>query len=147
VFSVKIKQVEPILVVHVLSLVTCHVIPPCASSTDEEGFGASVTCGICAQSQKKPTSDSEVENLSDDIEEGPVKKKNCYTVDKKLEAVAYAKMHSIHATARHFNVTRQRIYDWKSQEGALRALYLCHVVTLSDHYIYAMWSHCFIRRL
>jgi hypothetical protein len=27
----------------------CHAIPPCASSTEEEGFGASVTCGICAQ--------------------------------------------------------------------------------------------------
>jgi hypothetical protein len=63
-------------------------LPPCASSTgEEEGFGEAVICGICAQDQKKPTSDSEDENLSDDIEEGPAKKKkkNCYSVDMKLE--------------------------------------------------------------
>jgi hypothetical protein len=77
-----------------ICLKPCHAIPPCASSTEEEGFGASVICGICVQDQKKPMSDSEVENLSDDIEEGPVKKKkkNCYSVDKKLEAVEYAKI-------------------------------------------------------
>jgi hypothetical protein len=100
----------------------CHAIPPCASSIEEEGFGASDICGICAQGQKKSASDSKLENLSEDKEEGPVKKKkkNCYTVDKKLEAVDYAKKHSIRATALHFNVARPRIYEWKSQEGALR---------------------------
>jgi hypothetical protein len=43
-----------------LCLKPCHAIPPCASSTgEEEGFGAAVICGICAQNQKKPKSDSE----------------------------------------------------------------------------------------
>jgi hypothetical protein len=92
----------------------------CIINWRKRRFGAAVICGICAQVPKKPTSDSEDENLSDDIEKVPVKKKNCYSVDKKLEAVDYAKKHSIHATAGHFNVTRQRIRDWKSQEGALR---------------------------
>jgi hypothetical protein len=56
-------------------------------------------CGICAQAHDKSISDSEVENLSDDIEKGPMKKKkkNCYSVDKKLEAVDYVKTHSIRA--------------------------------------------------
>jgi hypothetical protein len=65
----------------------CHAIPPCASSTGEEGgFGASVICGICALAQNKPTSDSELENLSEDIEEGPVKKRklNCYSIDNEI---------------------------------------------------------------
>jgi hypothetical protein len=90
-----------------ICLKPCHAIPPCASSIEEkeEGFGAAVICGICAQGQKKPTSDSEDENLSDDIEEGSAKKKkkNCYSIDKKLEAIDYAKKHSMHETARHFN--------------------------------------------
>jgi hypothetical protein len=106
-----------------LCLKPCHAIPPCASSTgEEEGFGAEVICGICAQGQKNPKSDSDDENLSDDIEEGPVKKKekNCYSVDKKLEAVEYAKKHSVKATARYFDVARSRIQEWKSQEAALR---------------------------
>jgi hypothetical protein len=74
---------------------------------------------ICALAQK-PTSDSELENLSEDIEEGPVKKRklNCYSIDKKLEAIDYAKNHSIHDTARYFKVDRKRIRYWKSQEGA-----------------------------
>jgi hypothetical protein len=105
-----------------ICLKPCHAIPPCASSIEEkeEGFGGSVTCGICAQN--KPMSDSEVENLSDDIEEGPLnkKKKNCYSIDKKLEAIDYAKKHSMHETARHFKVDRKRIREWISQEGPLR---------------------------
>jgi hypothetical protein len=64
----------------------CHAIPPCASSTGEEGFGASVICGICALAQNKPTSDSELENLSEDIEEGPVNDGEiAYNSDNSIE--------------------------------------------------------------
>jgi hypothetical protein len=47
-----------------------HLVP---STGEEEGFGAAVICGICAQGQKNPKRDSDDENLSDDIEEGKEK--------------------------------------------------------------------------
>lgn len=47
------------------------------------------------------------------------KVKKYYTVDFKLECVAYAESNSKCAAARHFNVDRRRVQDWCTQKSKL----------------------------
>ena len=47
------------------------------------------------------------------------KVKKYYTIDFKLECVAYAESHSKCAAARHFKVDRRRVQDWCSQKKSL----------------------------
>ncbi len=53
---------------------------------------------------------------------GVRKGKKCYTVDFKLECVAYAEANSKCAAARKFSVDRRRVQDWCSQKEKLQQL-------------------------
>lgn len=54
------------------------------------------------------------------------KVKKYYTIDFKLDCVAYAESHSKCAAARHFNVDRRRVQDWCSQKK-----HLLHIRSMS----------------
>uniref|UniRef100_A0A914DJJ0 Brinker DNA-binding domain-containing protein n=1 Tax=Acrobeloides nanus TaxID=290746 RepID=A0A914DJJ0_9BILA len=47
-------------------------------------------------------------------------KRKAYSIDKKMEAVAYAKAHSKNAAANKFGVTRKMIREWCEQEHDLQ---------------------------
>ena len=54
----------------------------------------------------------------------PAKKsRRLFTVEKKLEAIAYAKSVSINAAGNKFKVGRNNIRDWKNNEEKLKNLW------------------------
>ena len=54
----------------------------------------------------------------------PAKKsRRSFTIEKKLEAIAYAKSVSINAAGNKFKVGRNNIRDWKNNEKKLKKLW------------------------
>ena len=50
------------------------------------------------------------------------KSRRSFTIEKKLEIVAYAKSNSINAAAKTYVIDRKNIRSWKNDEMKLRAL-------------------------
>ena len=54
-----------------------------------------------------------------DSSEAPIpakKVRRSFTIEKKLEVVAYAKFESIHSASKKYKVDRKNIRDWKDDE-------------------------------
>ena len=51
------------------------------------------------------------------------KKRNSYSIERKLEIIKYSDISGKHAAAKKFNVHRKRIQEWKAQEEKLRKFF------------------------
>ncbi|KAI1707633.1 hypothetical protein Ddc_14729 [Ditylenchus destructor] len=58
--------------------------------------------------------------LSEDLNSGKSRRSSkSYTIEQKLEVVAYVKKHSVYAASKHFQIDRKCVRDWRNNENQL----------------------------